>query len=149
MLDEVKFDSIIAEIAKGEPTYKAAPAQGIPFGTFWGWVASDDAHSDKYARAKMAGLERLAEEILQIADESRIGEKRKTVQITSGSGDEQVTLPAEEVVTGDMVERAKLQVDARKWLLSKLAPKKYGDRTILAGDAENPLRFDNRKQIAS
>ncbi len=28
-----------------------------------------------------------------------------------------------------MVERARLQVDARKWLLSKLRPEKYGDRT--------------------
>jgi hypothetical protein len=28
-----------------------------------------------------------------------------------------------------VVQRSKLRVDSRKWLLSKLAPKKYGDRT--------------------
>jgi len=30
-------------------------------------------------------------------------------------------------------------VDARKWIAAKLKPRKYGDRQIIAGDAENPL----------
>ena len=34
-------------------------------------------------------------------------------------------------VTVDMVERARLQVDTRKWLLSKLRPEKYGDRSTV------------------
>jgi hypothetical protein len=29
---------------------------------------------------------------------------------------------------GDMTDRARLQIDTRKWALSKLLPKKYGDR---------------------
>jgi hypothetical protein len=29
---------------------------------------------------------------------------------------------------GDMVDRSRLQIDARKWILSKLLPKKYGDK---------------------
>ena len=33
----------------------------------------------------------------------------------------------------------KVQIDTRKWLLSKLAPKKYGDKLELSGDKENPL----------
>ena len=33
-----------------------------------------------------------------------------------------------ETKDGDMIERARRQVDSRKWLLSKLAPKKYGDK---------------------
>jgi hypothetical protein len=37
------------------------------------------------------------------------------------------------------VQKHKLQVDSRKWLLSKLAPKKYGDKLELSGDNENPL----------
>jgi hypothetical protein len=31
------------------------------------------------------------------------------------------------------IQKHKLQVDTRKWLLSKLAPKKYGDTLKLAG----------------
>jgi hypothetical protein len=31
------------------------------------------------------------------------------------------------------------RIDARKWVAAKLKPRKYGDRQILAGDAENPV----------
>ena len=34
-----------------------------------------------------------------------------------------------ETTEGDMIEHRRLQVDARKWLAGKLAPKKYGDKT--------------------
>jgi hypothetical protein len=37
------------------------------------------------------------------------------------------------------IQKHKLQVDTRKWLLSKLAPKKYGDKLEVSGDAANPL----------
>jgi hypothetical protein len=33
----------------------------------------------------------------------------------------------------------KVQIDTRKWLLSKLAPKKYGDKIEVSGDPSNPL----------
>lgn len=32
------------------------------------------------------------------------------------------------VVDGDAIQRAKLRIETRKWMLSKLAPKKYGDK---------------------
>lgn len=37
------------------------------------------------------------------------------------------------------VQRNRLRVDSRKWLLSKLAPKKYGDRLTVSGDDDNPV----------
>ena len=85
-----------------------------------------------YARAKEAQLEILASEIQQIADEPQPGE------IITLKGDER------EVKIADMLEHRKLRIDARKWLLAKLAPKKYGDRTTLAGDPEAPLVLANR-----
>ncbi|NBW20614.1 MAG: hypothetical protein EBR82_72875 [Caulobacteraceae bacterium] len=33
------------------------------------------------------------------------------------------------------------RIDARKWIASKLKPKKYSDRVTMAGDAENPMRL--------
>ncbi|HEX7767713.1 MAG TPA: hypothetical protein VF443_13440, partial [Nitrospira sp.] len=33
-----------------------------------------------------------------------------------------------ETITGDMVERAKLRVDTRKWALARMMPRKFGDR---------------------
>jgi len=37
------------------------------------------------------------------------------------------------------VQKQRLQVDTRKWLLSKLAPRKYGDRMMISGDQDNPV----------
>jgi hypothetical protein len=40
---------------------------------------------------------------------------------------------------GDTVDRSRLMMDARKWLASKLAPKKYGDK--IAGEALGSRRW--------
>jgi hypothetical protein len=43
---------------------------------------------------------------------------------------------------GDMVDRSRLMMDARKWLASKLAPKKYGDKVEaqLSGPDGGPIQ---------
>jgi hypothetical protein len=74
----------------------------------------------------------LATETLAISDKARKAKKiRRTVDSKGGESTEETT--------GDMVDRARLMVDTRKWLLSKMFPKKYGDRLELAGDAANPI----------
>jgi hypothetical protein len=80
-------------------------------------IIEDEEFSRKYARARELQLQVLADEIIPLADKDRICQK-KTIK-ADGS---------EEVVILDQVERTKLQIESRKWLLSKLAPKKYGDR---------------------
>jgi hypothetical protein len=40
------------------------------------------------------------------------------------------------------VARSKLQIDARKWKASKLAPKKYGDKMDLTTDGEKITSFN-------
>jgi hypothetical protein len=40
-----------------------------------------------------------------------------------------------EVTTADMIQHRRLQVDARKWVVSKLLPKKFGDKIdVTSGD---------------
>jgi hypothetical protein len=39
-------------------------------------------------------------------------------------------------VDHDHIQRSRLRVDTRKWLLSEMSPKVYGDRLALAGDRE-------------
>jgi hypothetical protein len=34
----------------------------------------------------------------------------------------------------------RLKMDARRWYLSKLAPKRYGDKLAIGGDDDSPLR---------
>lgn len=99
--------------------------------TFYRWMLSNAELRELYARVKAEQLQILADEIVPIADEDRICEK--------------VTIKADgsrEVVILDQVERSKLQIDTRKWLLSKLDPKKYGDKQLHTGpNGEGPVQF--------
>lgn len=45
------------------------------------------------------------------------------------------------------VQKQRLQVDTRKWLLSKLAPQKYGDKLELTGDPDRPLAIQKIERI--
>lgn len=126
------LDQIFAEIAtttsslesicKGNDSFPSAR-------TVYRLIESDESLCQRYTRAKEAQLQVLADQLVELADKDRICEK---VTIKSDG--------SREVVILDQVERTKVQIDVRKWLLSKLAPKKYGDRTVLAGDADAPLQ---------
>lgn len=74
----------------------------------------------RYAHAKVIQCEVIAEEMLDIADEST------NDFMTVMKGDKGL-----EVENKEAINRARLRVDTRKWLLSKLIPKKYGDKVDL------------------
>ena len=40
---------------------------------------------------------------------------------------------------GEHIQRSRLRVDTMKWRLARMSPKKYGERTTIAGDPEAPL----------
>lgn len=100
-----------------------------------GWAMDDyRGFSANYLRAREIGYSRLAEEIIQITNTPIIGEKRTTKPLTMRNSDGDIVPTGEfleEVVTGDMIEHRRLQVDTRKWLLSKVLPKVYGDKQTL------------------
>ena len=75
----------------------------------------------------------LAEEMLAIADTPVLGVKIKTNE----KGET-------ETVEGDMIEHRRLQVDSRKWMLSKMLPKKYGDKieTTVQGQDGGPVKME-------
>lgn len=113
---------------QGLSCFKACEAVGVPIGTFSGWVADDRRLAERYAHAREALIERLAAETLAIAD------------APVGSTEHGTT-------DGGAVQKQRLQVDTRKWLLSKLAPKKYGDKVTLAGDEMNPVKIEAVRRI--
>ncbi|HMY35630.1 MAG TPA: hypothetical protein PK511_09615 [Chitinophagales bacterium] len=86
------------------------------FRTVFTWLANPDYKDfqHKYARAREAQAELLADEIIDISDSS----DRDYIQGQDG------TL----TVNHEYINRSRLRVDARKWKASKLYPKKYGER---------------------
>lgn len=126
------IDAICEEIANSDKSLWEIcdEIEGVPTArTIARWIADDETICQKYARAKELQADFMAGQIRAIADECRLGVK--TVKKESGT----------ETTTGDMVDRSRLQIDARKWLASKLAPKKYGDRLTHSGDSDNPVEI--------
>lgn len=81
------------------------------------WIADNtEGFCDQYARAKDVGLDNLADELLAIADDGSNDWMEKNDPDNPGYQ-----------LNGEHSSRSKLRVDARKWYLSKLAPKKYGE----------------------
>lgn len=77
------------------------------------WALEDrNGFYARYARARDIGLDSMADETLDIADDGR---NDYTVD-----GDGNV------LVDWDHIARSKVRIDTRKWYLSRLAPKRYG-----------------------
>jgi hypothetical protein len=85
------------------------------------WAVEDrEGFYAHYAKAREIGYAGLADELLEIADDGTNDyTKRKS---RDGS--------AEEVPDHEHINRSRLRVDTRKWLLSKVLPKVYGDRVV-------------------
>jgi hypothetical protein len=77
--------------------------------TIFRWLDDFPEFCHQYARAREASCEHMANDLIEIADEP-VG---TTNQGSTDSG---------------AVQKQRLQIDTRKWLLSKLAPKKYGEK---------------------
>ena len=109
--------------------------EGLPsYPTIFAWLDQDKQFAIDYARGREVGFEILAEEALHIADNTRMGRKI----VTNSGGDDDVMTVTEE----DMLGHRKLQIDTRMRLLKAWHPKKYGDRTVVAGDDEAPLAVE-------
>lgn len=100
----------LRQICKDE----AMPAKS----TIFKWLKDFPEFSDQYAHARALQMEAMAEEILDIADDTSLD--TKTIERKDGT--------EVEVQNAEWINRCRLQVDTRKWLMSKLAPKKYGDK---------------------
>lgn len=100
--------------------------------TFHRWLEKSLGLRQRYARARERQADLMAAEIVHIADTPCNGIKKKTKE--DGSV---------EITEGDMIEHRRLQVDARKWMAAKLAPKKYGDRVEVeqSGSLTHTIKF--------
>jgi len=82
---------------------------GLTAQTFLRAVDASPALAERYAQARGALLDAMVDQILTLAD-------APVPVLENGATDP------------GMVRQRQLQIDARRWVLSKLAPNKYGDR---------------------
>lgn len=126
---EQKAAAICERIANGQCIREIAAAEDMPaMSTIFRWLAAYPSFREQYARSKEAQIEFLAEEMLSISDDATNDWMERTGNDGSTSW----------VTNGEHIQRSRLRIDTRKWLLSKLAPKKYGDRVeqVHTGDPD-------------
>jgi len=113
------IENILDLVEKGLSAFKACEQTGIPRKTFEDWTEKDDALSARYTRAREKRADHIFEEMLDIANTPQIG----TIETAKEWGTE--------IKTADMIEHRRLQIETRKWMLGKMAPKRFGDKLDL------------------
>ena len=117
---------ICRRMEQGESLRRICATPGMPGRTtVMRWLEAQPEFRESYARARERLVEFWADEILDIADDGQ---------------NDFVEREGREVLNAENINRSRLRVDLRKWLMSKLLPKKYGDRvtTEVVGDPDNP-----------
>ena len=89
---------IFDRIARGESMRRICESLGIKHNTVVSGIMASDDLSDQYARAREQQADFYADQIIEIADED------------------------------EDYNRARVRIDARKWIACKLKPKRYGDK---------------------
>ena len=116
---------ICERLSDGEPLRQICRDEHMPaWRTVYDWMAKDAELSTAIACARDLGGDAIAEDTLHIMDTTpeKIVDDKGIQRVDSG-----------------YVSWQKNRVELRLKLLAKWNPKKYGDRQIISGDAENPL----------
>jgi hypothetical protein len=105
--------------------------------TIFDWLRRHPEFADHYVRAREDQAETMAEEIVDIADETP-----DTVPVYDKEGN-----VIDIKLDSAYISWQKNRIDARKWTASKLRPKKYGDKIVHAGDDANPMVVEHSMDI--
>lgn len=114
MSDKTAIPAILAAMSEGESLRKACKANGVAASTFILWVDGDKDLAEQYAGARARMLDAQAEALEDIGERAAAAES--AVEVAG----------------------LRLMSDNRKWLLSKLAPKKYGEKLAIGGADDMP-----------
>lgn len=110
---------ICDRVADGETIRQIARDEHMPHAaTIYRELGRPGSFCDQYAKAKEAQLTRWEDELIEIADDGSNDWVKR--EVDGG----RLTVVADT----DHMNRSRLRVDTRKWVMSKRAPKKYGDR---------------------
>ena len=111
---------ILARLAAGEPLRSICRSESMPDEkTVRAW-ALDPEHpiAVRYVQAREMGLFSMADEIIEIADDSR---NDFVDRITRSGG-------VERVADEEAISRSRMRIAARQWLLSKALPQTFGEK---------------------
>lgn len=134
---ETIFNTIFETIENGKSLRYALSQIPLSSKTFYEWIEEDEEKVKQYARATEERAEAILDEMIDIVDDS--SNDVDEFEIIEGIVSTRTN--------NEVVQRSRLRYDARKWLVSKLNPKKYGDKLDVTTDGEKinhtPIFGDN------
>lgn len=117
-------DRICERLALGYSMRSVCKADDMPaMSSVFKWLREIPEFSEQYAKAKQEATDAMAEDLLDIADD--------------GTNDYMEDADGNVKYNGDSVQRSRLRVDTRKWLMSKMKPKKYGEKLDLTTNGKD------------
>lgn len=121
-------------LSMGKSLRTVCAMKGMPSAaTVFSWMRLHEDFLKQYARAKEESADAMYEDIQDISDDG-------IQTIKSGA----------EKKSGALAQMVRLKVDTRKWMMSKMKPKKYGDKLDLTSDGKeikgNTINFTNFKK---
>jgi hypothetical protein len=110
------LDQILSRLSEGELVQDIAKDIGISRATIFRWTQRDPEFGVAFRDARVFQAHVLSEENISIADES----------------------------TPETAQVDRLRVDTRKWFVSKIAPKIYGERVVneITGEDGGPIQIE-------
>ena len=124
------FDDICDNVINKRMSFnKAVECSKITLTTFYVWIKENESFQKSYNYAREIRSDILFEELIDIADNTEEGiittEKPTGVEIRKG----------------DMEGHRRLKIDTRKWVVSKMNPKKYGDNIQPDADVDKVIEI--------
>lgn len=126
-------DRICLEIASGRSLRSVLQDPNMPnLAMVFRWLTKHAYFREQYEHSQFIRADRIFEDCIDIADGKtgplHLADKTELIQNT---------------------QRDRLRIDTRKWFLSRMFPKKYGDlnRVQHSGDAENPIEINTKQTI--
>ena len=107
---ETVSDDICDRIANGKSLINICGELNLSYSQVMVWLRKYPDFTDKYARAREIQADWYADEIISVIDNAKSDRNE--------------------------IERAKIKIDALKWIASKLKPKKYGDKIDLTSNGD-------------
>lgn len=138
--DEVAKE-ICARLSSGQSLREVCRDESMPHeATVRTWVREDyNGFYTQYTQARELGYHAMADELLEIADDGQNDWMERNAD--DGSAWE---------ANGEHLQRSRLRVDTRKWMLSKVLPKIYGDKVGIEHSISNDMaeRLDAARKSA-
>lgn len=104
-------DKICQELSMGKSMRTVCKPASMPNpATIFRWLRTKPEFCNQYEKAKQEAADAMVDDMLDIADD-----------------------------LDENPQSRRIRVDTRKWIASKLKPRKYGDKITHGGDPDNPI----------